>query len=184
MKRMKRLVCLMLAVLSAFAFCACGDAYAAYPKLEDFKFERDGSQMKITLANPQDGIEYTKLNRITFKQKENFPKEDFSKLLLKHNYEDGSLEKCEKKAGNVVMDLATNSGISMKDGGTVTVDLRVWYTEGDEPAIKDYYQYFEETPSTIEFLFNYKNKQGLVVKYENGKYYKQGNTQDEWIELA
>ena len=45
-------------------------------------------------------------------------------------------------------------------------------------------RYFEETPSTIEFLFNYKNKQGLVVKYENGKYYKAGSTQDEWIELA
>lgn len=184
MKAVKKLLCAVLAIMCMFAFCACGDDYAVYPKVEDFKFERNGSQMQITLANPQDDIVYTKLNRVTFKQKANFPKEDFAKLLVKYNYEDGSLEKCEKKAGNVVMDFDINSGISMKDGGTVTVDLRIWYTESDAPEIKDYYQYFEETPSTIEFLFNYKNKQGLVVKYEDGKYYKQGSTQDEWIELA
>ncbi len=35
MKAMKRLVCLMLAVLSAFAFCACGEGHPMY---KDFKF--------------------------------------------------------------------------------------------------------------------------------------------------
>ena len=184
MKAVKKLVCAVLAIMCMFAFCACGNAYATYPKIEDFKFERNGSEMTITLANPQDDIVYTKLNRVTFKQKANFPKENFVKLLVKHNYEDGLIDECEKKAGNVVMDFDRNSGISMKDGGSVVVDLRIWYTESDEPEIKDYYQYFEETPSTIEFLYNYKHRQGLVVKYEDGKYYKVGKSYGDWVELA
>ena len=183
MKRMKRLVCALLAVLSAFAFCACGDAYAAYPKLEDFKFERDGSQMKITLANPQDGIEYTNISRVTFKRKGNdFPEDDFAALLAKTRT-NMTLDECKRRAEIVTLTLDTNTATSMKDGSAV-VGMCVWMSESETPEIKNYYQYFEETPSTIEFLYNYKGRQGLVVKYEDGKYYKQGNTQDEWIELA
>lgn len=35
MKRMKRLVCALLVVLSALAFCACGEGHPMY---KDFKF--------------------------------------------------------------------------------------------------------------------------------------------------
>lgn len=84
MKRLKAIVCALLAVMSVFAFCSCGEGH---PMFSDFQFVDDGYVQGKGYCTHAEivnwrGYRVTALN-LSFKKKADFPEDEFIEFAKK-----------------------------------------------------------------------------------------------------
>lgn len=102
MKAMKRLVCLMLAVLSAFEFCACGEGHPMY---KDFKFIQTewqgdfGTGLQVEVKNVS-GCTYQSV-KVGYKAKSDINYDEIAKYIEKVVFDAKGREFTQEEAAEI-----------------------------------------------------------------------------------
>lgn len=178
MKRLKAIVCALLAVISVFAFCSCGESH---PMFSDFQFVDDGYVQGKGYCTHAEivnwrGYRVTSL-MLSFKKKADFPEDEF--IEFAKGCTKGGVKYTEEQATTILQNLNlyidnSFSMLSFNGVSTLTSGMGVLYlssTDGTDSvefkwksdSVKKFIDAFEISSAMICYKVDSEEK---IVSYD------------------